>query len=83
TPLASLTGFIETLRGPASDDPPAQRRFLEIMAEQASRMNRLIDDLLSLSHIELIEHQAPAEQVDLVAVVERMLAAFEIRFREK
>jgi signal transduction histidine kinase len=49
TPLASLIGFVETLRGPAADDPPAQQRFLEIMAEQGARMNRLIDDLLSLS----------------------------------
>ena len=64
TPLASLIGFIETLRGPAADDPPAQQRFLGIMAEQAARMNRLIDDLLSLSRIELIEHQAPSGTVD-------------------
>ena len=55
TPLASLIGFIDTLRGPAADDPPAQQRFLGIMGEQAARMNRLIDDLLSLSRIELIE----------------------------
>ena len=53
TPLSSLMGFIETLRGPAADDAPAQKRFLGIMAEQAERMNRLIDDLLSLSRIEL------------------------------
>ncbi len=67
TPLASLIGFIDTLRGPAADDPPAQARFLEIMAEQAERMNRLIDDLLSLSRIEITEHQPPAEQVDMQA----------------
>ncbi len=60
TPLASLIGFIDTLRGPAADDPPAQQRFLGIMGEQAARMNRLIDDLLSLSRIELIEHQPPS-----------------------
>ncbi len=83
TPLASLTGFIETLRGPAADDAPAQARFLAIMAEQAARMNRLIDDLLSLSRIELTEHQPPADPVDLVEIVERMLAAFEIRMRER
>ena len=59
TPLASLIGFIQTLRGPAADDLPAQQRFLGIMAEQAERMNRLIDDLLSLSRIELTEHQPP------------------------
>ena len=69
TPLAALIGFIDTLRGPAADDPPAQQRFLGIMAEQAARMNRLIDDLLSLSRIELIEHQAPAERVDLAELL--------------
>jgi two-component system phosphate regulon sensor histidine kinase PhoR len=79
TPLASLIGFIHTLRGPAADDPPAQQRFLGIMAEQAERMNRLIDDLLSLSRIELTEHQPPAERVDLAAAAERIAAAFEHR----
>jgi two-component system, OmpR family, phosphate regulon sensor histidine kinase PhoR len=79
TPLASLIGFIETLRGPAASDPPAQRRFLGIMAEQAERMNRLIDDLLSLSRIELTEHQAPADHVNLGELAESVLAGFEPR----
>ena len=79
TPLASLIGFIDTLRGPAADDPPAQRRFLSIMSEQALRMNRLIDDLLSLSRIELTEHQPPSERVDLTAVIEEVAEAFEPR----
>ncbi len=82
TPLASLIGFIETLQGPAADDPPAQRRFLTIMAEQAARMNRLIDDLLSLSRIELTEHQPPADKVDLRTLVPPLAAAFEPRFAE-
>ncbi|CAH2599551.1 Phosphate regulon sensor protein PhoR [Rhodovastum atsumiense] len=77
TPLASLIGFIDTLRGPAADDPQAQQRFLGIMAEQAQRMNRLIDDLLSLSRIELTEHQPPAERVNLVTLAERVVAGFE------
>jgi len=79
TPLASLIGFIDTLRGPAADDPPAQQRFLGIMSEQAGRMNRLIDDLLSLSRIELVEHQPPAERVDLGALLARLVAGFEPR----
>jgi len=83
TPLASLIGFIDTLRGPAADDPPAQKRFLEIMAEQALRMNRLIDDLLSLSRIEITEHQPPAERVDLEGLVERTIAGFEISIRKR
>ena len=77
TPLASLIGFIDTLRGPAADDVPAQTRFLAIMADQAQRMNRLIDGLLSLSRIELTEHQIPANPVDLPLLVRRLTAAFE------
>ncbi|MGH7024546.1 MAG: sensor histidine kinase [Caulobacteraceae bacterium] len=65
TPLASLTGFIETLRGHARDDAAARDRFLAIMQVQAERMRRLIDDLMSLSRIELGEHIAPSGRVDL------------------
>ncbi len=79
TPLASLIGFIETLRGPAADDRPAQQRFLAIMGEQAARMNRIIDDLLSLSRVEMAEHQPPAETVDLAKLIPRIAAAFEPR----
>ncbi len=76
TPLTSLIGFIDTLRGAAADDPAAQARFLAIMAEQAQRMNRLIDDLLSLSRIELTEHVPPSGKVDVAALVEQMAAGF-------
>jgi two-component system phosphate regulon sensor histidine kinase PhoR len=83
TPLASLVGFIETLRGPAADDPPAQQRFLGIMAEQATRMNRLIDDLLSLSRIELTEHQAPVGRFDIDSAIRSIAAGFEPRLAER
>ena len=83
TPLASLIGFIDTLLGPAADDPAAQRRFLGIMAEQAARMQRLIDDLLSLSRIELTEHQMPAERVALGTLVEQVAESFEPRFAQR
>ncbi len=69
TPLSSLAGFVETLRGPARDDPEARDRFLAIMQEQAERMGRLINDLLSLSRIELNEHVRPVDPVDLGAIV--------------
>ena len=82
TPLASLIGFVDTLRGPAADDPPAQQRFLAIMAEQGARMNRLIDDLLSLSRIELTEHQAPSDHVNLAALLPRLVAAYQPRLAE-
>jgi two-component system, OmpR family, phosphate regulon sensor histidine kinase PhoR len=82
TPLASLIGFVETLRGSAADDPEAQQRFLSIMAEQGARMNRLIDDLLSLSRIELSEHQPPSDHVDLTALLPRLVAAYQPRLAE-
>lgn len=66
TPVASLLGYIETLRGHAKDDPKAREKFLAIMQSQAERMQRLIEDLLSLRRIELTEHIAPTEATDLV-----------------
>lgn len=79
TPLASLIGFIDTLRGPAADDPPAQARFLSIMSDQAERMNRLIDDLLSLSRIEMTEHRPPTDHVILPELLRFTAASFEPR----
>jgi two-component system, OmpR family, phosphate regulon sensor histidine kinase PhoR len=73
TPLAALSGFIDTLLGPARDDPQARERFLAIMKTQAARMARLIDDLLSLSRIELVEHMHPDTPVDLVPVVRQVV----------
>jgi two-component system, OmpR family, phosphate regulon sensor histidine kinase PhoR len=68
TPLASLLGFVETLQGPARDDAEARTRFLAIMREQAQRMSRLVDDLLSLSRIEQHLHVRPETPVDLVGI---------------
>ncbi|KQP36515.1 PAS domain-containing sensor histidine kinase [Methylobacterium sp. Leaf469] len=73
TPLASLLGFIETLQGPARNDAPARERFLAIMKTQAHRMTRLIDDLLSLSRIELREHVPPTKPVDLARIAREMV----------
>jgi two-component system, OmpR family, phosphate regulon sensor histidine kinase PhoR len=72
TPLASLSGFIDTLQGPARGDANAHERFLAIMKEQAGRMARLIDDLLSLSRIELRAHLQPEEQVEITAIVQQV-----------
>jgi two-component system, OmpR family, phosphate regulon sensor histidine kinase PhoR len=65
TPLASLKGYVETLQGNARDDADARVRFLKIMGEQAERMSRLVDDLLSLSRVEMREHLPLADEVDL------------------
>ncbi|MEW6631464.1 MAG: ATP-binding protein [Pseudomonadota bacterium] len=65
TPLASIAGFIETLRGPARNDPAARDQFLQIMQNQTGRMARLIDDLLSLSRLEMKPYLKPGTEVDL------------------
>ncbi len=69
TPLASIAGFIETLQGHAKEDPEAAARFLPIMAAQAERMKRLVEDLLSLNRIEMNEHVLPRAPMDLAEIV--------------
>jgi two-component system phosphate regulon sensor histidine kinase PhoR len=83
TPLATLTGFIETLRGPARDDAEARERFLAIMQAQAARMTRLVEDLLSLSRIELNEHVPPQGRVAVPAVLRQLADALELRAAER
>jgi two-component system phosphate regulon sensor histidine kinase PhoR len=75
TPLASIIGFVETLRGPAQGDPEATTRFLAIIADQAERMRRLIEDLLGLSRIEMTEHQAPGGECRLDSLARDEAAA--------
>ena len=77
TPLASIIGFIETLQGPAREDAKARDRFLAIMATQADRMRRLVDDLMSLNRIELNVHNRPREIIDLGALAHETAAALE------
>jgi two-component system, OmpR family, phosphate regulon sensor histidine kinase PhoR len=74
TPLTALMGFIETLRGPARNDPAAQDRFLAIMDREAGRMHRLVRDLLQLSRVEAEERVRPLEHVDLGALIQMTLA---------
>jgi two-component system phosphate regulon sensor histidine kinase PhoR len=77
TPLASLKGFVETLQGAAKDDSQARERFLKVMSEQAERMTRLIDDLLSLSRVEMREHIPPSARVDLNEAAAHVLQALQ------
>jgi two-component system phosphate regulon sensor histidine kinase PhoR len=83
TPLATLIGFIETLQGPAKDDAAARQRFLGIMQQQARRMARLVDDLLSLSRIELNEHVAPTGHVALAPLIDEVARGLELRAEER
>ena len=77
TPLTALMGFIETLGGAARNDAAARDRFLGIMAHEASRMTRLVDDLLSLSRVEEDERVRPREHVDLPALLNSVIKGLE------
>ncbi|AXX97860.1 two-component sensor histidine kinase [Profundibacter amoris] len=70
SPLTSLLGFIETLRGPAKDDAQANVRFLELMERETKRMTRLVGDLLSLSRVESEERVRPNEKIDVLSILE-------------
>ena len=77
TPLTSLVGFIDTLLGPAAKDEGARERFLSIMKQQAGRMSALIDDLLSLSRIEMRQHMRPTGTVDLTVLLQEVSEGLE------
>lgn len=79
TPLATILGFIETLQGPAAEDAPARQRFLDIMDREASRMTRLIDDLLSLSRIELDKYVRPTTPIALVPLLNEVARTLAMR----
>jgi two-component system phosphate regulon sensor histidine kinase PhoR len=83
TPLAALSGFIETLKGAARNDTAARERFLDIMEAQARRMARLIDDLLSLSRIELSAHVRPQTRVELLPIVQQVADALQMLARDR
>ena len=82
TPLTSLVGFIDTLLGPASKDEGARERFLTIMRQQAGRMSNLIDDLLSLSRIEMRQHMRPTGEVDLARLLREVSEGLEAQAGE-
>jgi two-component system phosphate regulon sensor histidine kinase PhoR len=83
TPLSSLVGFIETLMGPAREDAEARDRFLPIMMEQGRRMQRLVEDLLSLSRIEINEHSPPTDTVHLPDLIRDIATSLELKSRNK
>ena len=82
SPLAALAGFIETLSGPAKDDPAAREKFLGIMDNEAQRMTRLIEDLLSLSRVEANEHVRPEDEVEIETVIGEVVDAYSNRCAE-
>lgn len=68
TPLASILGYVETLAEAAGEDAAIRQRFLGIVFDEARRMERLVEDLMSLSRIEAEKFRLPAEAIDLAAL---------------
>ncbi len=83
SPLSSLLGFIETLRGPAANDPEATAHFLEIMEKEAKRMTRLVNDLLALSKVETAEHIQPDQTINLEPVLALVMDTLSVRAHER
>jgi two-component system phosphate regulon sensor histidine kinase PhoR len=83
TPLTSLIGYIETLQGAARNDANAQAKFLTIMDEQANRMARLVDDLLSLARIEMDEHSRPTDRIPLEAMLEETIGLLQPQTKKR
>ena len=71
TPLATLIGYAETLREQAAEIDPATRdRFLAVVHEEARRMQRVVEDLISLSRIEAEKFTTPTDAVDLAPLID-------------
>ena len=83
SPLTALSGFIETLKGAAKNDPDARQHFLKVMENEALRMKRLIDDLLSLSKVEINARVRPTERIVVSEIVQRVITTLSLQARER
>ena len=82
TPLAILSGVIETLQGPAKDDPTAQEKFLNLMAEQTHHMTVLVKNLLQLAHMQQ-EFSKEIEPVFVNELLSGLVNDFELRSQKE
>lgn len=83
TPLTAILGFIETLQEGAIEDKQTAQKFLDVIGRQATRLNRLIDDLLEISNIELGEMKFYFEGVSVADSIATALSMVEHKAREK
>ena len=79
SPLTSLIGFIETLLNGNVEEEKTKKKFLNIMDEEAKRMNRLIDDILSLSKVETEEHITPNTTISIINPIQYVISSIKER----
>lgn len=71
TPLASIIGYVETLREDVDDlDPKMADKFLSTIHREGKRLQDLVSDLMSLSRIEAEKHDLPTERIELSSLVQ-------------
>ena len=74
TPLAAIIGYVETLaEGGAALDEATRTRYHEVVLREARRMQSLVEDLMSLSHVEAEKHDRPTEPIDLTKLTARVV----------
>jgi two-component system phosphate regulon sensor histidine kinase PhoR len=83
TPLTAIIGFIDTLQGGALDEKETAKKFLQIISENAHRLSRLVDDLITLSSIELGEMKLQLEGVSVTEIIGKALPMFEAKAEDK
>ena len=83
TPLSIISGFIETLQTSAKDDEKVRDKFLRVMSEQTSYMSLLIEDLLSLSKIEMTVDTPPEDKVNVNTVIKEIKTALSLKMKER
>ena len=83
TPLTAILGYIETLQEGAIEDRETARKFLSTISRHAQRLNRLLEDLLTLSNIELGDLRFHFESVAPIGAVDGVLHIMDLRVREK
>ena len=76
TPLTSIIGFLETIQTTAKNDQKAQERFLSIMSDEANRMDRLVNDLMSLNQVESQERSKPTTKIELTELIKETVEKF-------
>ncbi len=83
TPLAILSGAIDTLQGPAQNDPKAQVKFLNLMSKQTQHMNELIQNFLDLAHLQQQNQSEPLKKINLNQFLKEYTQGFQQKAAQK
>ncbi|MBN1470490.1 MAG: hypothetical protein JW925_01820 [Syntrophaceae bacterium] len=83
TPLTAIIGYLETIQYGAINDKEETKKFIDIILKQAERLNRLVEDLLTISNIEMKEIVLNLEKVSLTSVVNSVISLIQSKADQK